>query len=161
MEKTGRNDPCPCGSGKKYKKCCLSKDQVSRAIQPTVGNPFSPVRNPKKQKQIFSGPTFGTNINLSEEPLYDSLEEIINSIREEGYVPYLETVDEDSEFGTTYQFVLLCKHAWPYEWRTYELKDNGKFEWIETGEDLPCEDCEYGKSSDLVTEDEIINAYRK
>ncbi len=20
---TGRNDPCPCGSGKKYKKCCL------------------------------------------------------------------------------------------------------------------------------------------
>jgi len=23
--KTGRNDPCPCGSGKKYKKCCLGK----------------------------------------------------------------------------------------------------------------------------------------
>jgi hypothetical protein len=22
QEKTGRNDPCPCGSGKKYKKCC-------------------------------------------------------------------------------------------------------------------------------------------
>ena len=22
-EKIGRNDPCPCGSGKKYKKCCL------------------------------------------------------------------------------------------------------------------------------------------
>ena len=22
--KTGRNDPCPCGSGKKYKNCCLS-----------------------------------------------------------------------------------------------------------------------------------------
>ena len=21
-DKTGRNDPCPCGSGKKYKKCC-------------------------------------------------------------------------------------------------------------------------------------------
>ncbi len=20
--KTGRNDPCPCGSGKKFKKCC-------------------------------------------------------------------------------------------------------------------------------------------
>ena len=24
--KIGRNDPCPCGSGKKYKKCCLGKD---------------------------------------------------------------------------------------------------------------------------------------
>ena len=23
----GRNDPCPCGSGKKYKKCC-GKDKV-------------------------------------------------------------------------------------------------------------------------------------
>jgi uncharacterized protein YecA (UPF0149 family) len=24
-EKIGRNDPCPCGSGKKYKKCCINK----------------------------------------------------------------------------------------------------------------------------------------
>lgn len=24
-ENTGRNDPCACGSGKKYKKCCLGK----------------------------------------------------------------------------------------------------------------------------------------
>ncbi len=26
MAKIGRNDPCPCGSGLKYKKCCLGKD---------------------------------------------------------------------------------------------------------------------------------------
>ncbi len=26
MTKTGRNDPCPCGSGKKYKKCCELKE---------------------------------------------------------------------------------------------------------------------------------------
>lgn len=26
--KIGRNDPCPCGSGKKYKKCCLNKPQL-------------------------------------------------------------------------------------------------------------------------------------
>lgn len=25
--KIGRNDPCPCGSGKKYKQCCLNKPQ--------------------------------------------------------------------------------------------------------------------------------------
>lgn len=24
-KKIGRNDPCPCGSGKKYKKCCIGK----------------------------------------------------------------------------------------------------------------------------------------
>jgi preprotein translocase subunit SecA len=26
-EKVGRNDPCPCGSGKKYKKCCLLNEE--------------------------------------------------------------------------------------------------------------------------------------
>ena len=25
--KTGRNDPCPCGSGKKFKQCCLRKEE--------------------------------------------------------------------------------------------------------------------------------------
>lgn len=25
--KIGRNEPCPCGSGKKYKKCCLKKNE--------------------------------------------------------------------------------------------------------------------------------------
>jgi preprotein translocase subunit SecA len=27
VQKVGRNDPCPCGSGKKYKKCCMLKEQ--------------------------------------------------------------------------------------------------------------------------------------
>ncbi len=27
--KTGRNDPCPCGSGKKYKQCCLTKNPAN------------------------------------------------------------------------------------------------------------------------------------
>lgn len=27
-KKPGRNDPCPCGSGKKYKKCCLGKEDT-------------------------------------------------------------------------------------------------------------------------------------
>ena len=25
MSALGRNEPCPCGSGKKYKRCCLGK----------------------------------------------------------------------------------------------------------------------------------------
>jgi len=31
VQKTARNEPCPCGSGRKYKKCCLSKDRKVRA----------------------------------------------------------------------------------------------------------------------------------
>ncbi|MEZ5787395.1 MAG: DUF1186 domain-containing protein [Xanthobacteraceae bacterium] len=32
FRRVGRNDPCPCGSGKKFKKCCLT----TAAAQPTV-----------------------------------------------------------------------------------------------------------------------------
>lgn len=38
--KRGRNDPCGCGSGKKYKKCCLSKDQQKERV-----------RSPEEKKQ--------------------------------------------------------------------------------------------------------------
>lgn len=30
MTKVGRNHPCPCGSGKKYKQCCLDADEAAR-----------------------------------------------------------------------------------------------------------------------------------
>ncbi len=32
--KVGRNDPCPCGSGRKYKKCCAERDAAA-ALAPT------------------------------------------------------------------------------------------------------------------------------
>ena len=31
--KVGPNDPCPCGSGKKYKKCCRDKDLAAERGQ--------------------------------------------------------------------------------------------------------------------------------
>ncbi|WP_028584922.1 SEC-C metal-binding domain-containing protein [Desulfogranum mediterraneum] len=32
MAKIGRNQPCPCGSGKKYKHCCLSARQLETQV---------------------------------------------------------------------------------------------------------------------------------
>ena len=29
--KIGRNDPCPCGSGRKYKKCCAGNEREAGA----------------------------------------------------------------------------------------------------------------------------------
>jgi tetratricopeptide (TPR) repeat protein len=29
MAKVGRNDACPCGSGQKYKRCCLPRDEAA------------------------------------------------------------------------------------------------------------------------------------
>ncbi len=40
MSKPGRNDRCPCGSGRKYKKCCESKERShanSRMMMILVG----------------------------------------------------------------------------------------------------------------------------
>ena len=39
---TGRNDPCPCGSGKKYKNCCLSKDRARQAQKTAVNKQQQP-----------------------------------------------------------------------------------------------------------------------
>jgi hypothetical protein len=40
MAKTGRNEPCPCGSGKKYKHCCYDKELVqSGAPESSVTDP--------------------------------------------------------------------------------------------------------------------------
>jgi len=37
MSKQGRNDPCPCGSGKKYKRCCLDQNKAGeRSSAPPV-----------------------------------------------------------------------------------------------------------------------------
>ena len=38
--KFGRNDPCPCGSGKKFKKCCLVKPISDR----NEDNPAPPIK---------------------------------------------------------------------------------------------------------------------
>ena len=35
--KTGRNDPCPCGSGKKYKRCCLIKRKRKSLVFAAAG----------------------------------------------------------------------------------------------------------------------------
>ena len=46
----GRNEPCPCGSGKKFKKCCAAKGEpttagFTAAIRMKGGVSFDPVAN--------------------------------------------------------------------------------------------------------------------
>jgi hypothetical protein len=46
IPKIGRNEPCPCGSGKKYKKCCLDKEpELLRDASPYAGLTMSQVRS--------------------------------------------------------------------------------------------------------------------
>ncbi|MDO3384774.1 SEC-C metal-binding domain-containing protein [Gilvimarinus sp. SDUM040013] len=52
MNNIGRNDPCPCGSGKKYKKCCLEADVLTTA----QSNPASQVN--QELSKAFAGQQF-------------------------------------------------------------------------------------------------------
>ena len=54
MEKIGRNEPCPCGSGKKYKKCCYQKDYISNEIPLSLSKSFG--RNLPKDAVITTSP---------------------------------------------------------------------------------------------------------
>jgi tetratricopeptide (TPR) repeat protein len=47
MAKTGRNDPCPCGSGKKYKQCCLARDEATAAAARAAQAAAAPALQPK------------------------------------------------------------------------------------------------------------------
>jgi hypothetical protein len=63
--KTRRNEPCPCGSGKKYKKCCLKKEEQAHreaalkartAAQPAAVAPpvaRQPAREPDPQEEAL------------------------------------------------------------------------------------------------------------
>ena len=45
----GRNDPCPCGSGKKYKKCCQAKEPVVRDTAPPAPSPIKQLLRDRKE----------------------------------------------------------------------------------------------------------------
>lgn len=63
--KVGRNAPCPCGSGKKYKKCCLNKEDKESSVIFQGENQFDPDNiklldmNNKKLKNLIEEKTQG------------------------------------------------------------------------------------------------------
>ena len=49
--KPGRNDPCPCGSGKKFKKCCQAKFEANLAPAKSAAKPIMPT--PSEVSQVI------------------------------------------------------------------------------------------------------------
>jgi len=56
--KVGRNDPCPCGSGKKYKKCCGQKASQTQQVLPFDQRLME--RNLLAINQVVAGQDFGS-----------------------------------------------------------------------------------------------------
>ena len=73
VQKTGRNDPCPCGSGKKYKKCCLQKD----AADNTLKHPTAPVAQP-----VTPPPVAYDIVDMDDDDLDELSNSVIDLIRE-------------------------------------------------------------------------------
>lgn len=57
--RVGRNDPCPCGSGKKYKKCCYDSDiaRESGIVPPPkeLSKRKFKVVGKKPEEEVFNG----------------------------------------------------------------------------------------------------------
>ena len=53
MKKIGRNDPCPCGSGKKYKHCCLDRADQHDEESPTR-QVIEEIREVMDDREFFS-----------------------------------------------------------------------------------------------------------
>lgn len=62
--KTGRNDPCPCGSGKKYKKCCLPIDRTARA----TGDQEGQIRARAGRAHVWQADIRPVPISLDDQP---------------------------------------------------------------------------------------------
>jgi hypothetical protein len=61
-KKPGRNDPCHCGSGKKYKQCCLAKDETKAATYTSSGKrkfKASVISVSDKSQSVFKGANTG------------------------------------------------------------------------------------------------------
>lgn len=54
VARIGRNDPCPCGSGRKYKKCCFERVPQNVAIP----SDLSPAELVKRRGEAFSAGDF-------------------------------------------------------------------------------------------------------
>ena len=52
--KVGRNDPCPCGSGKKFKHCCQGKEAGAAASSARIGIPPSPPQRKRLQALLLA-----------------------------------------------------------------------------------------------------------
>ncbi len=79
LSKVGRNDPCPCGSGKKYKKCCVVKNEERREDTLSTPPDERPVRRqPARAAEIEN--LFRRAINHLDRNEYDRAARAFRSV---------------------------------------------------------------------------------
>ena len=135
--KIGRNDICPCGSGLKYKRCCLEKDKLEEKVIQDKNIPLNNINN----RTILS-----SNMMQKDETFFKSKEEIFNSIICEGFTPRVEWENTDEIegelFTTDMEVGLVCPHGNAECSRTYNKLEDGTWEYVSDSFGFPCPYCE-------------------
>ena len=151
--KIGRNQPCPCGSGLKYKKCCLNKtkeenkilnsDDVKYMEKHNFIDPFTyhdnyihtkKVRATKINKKLLN--IYDNKKNLSIKNIIDDFEEEILNLNIEEYDlnitnNYLDKLVSILELDdNTYENSLRCKVHSLFKLGNYELGEQIILDWI-------------------------------
>ena len=101
--KTSRNAPCPCGSGKKYKKCCLAKDEAATtsiavsegAITRALG--WLREHYPEESERAIAFEYFGS----LEQEQFEALDELPEDLEEKVHLNAFEWVLAEGEISPT------------------------------------------------------------
>jgi len=85
MAKIGRNDPCACGSGKKYKKCCMASDEAAAL----AARPVQPAAPPARR------PSFANNFQEHDE--LDELTEASNAVVDMVHAGHFDAAEQAAQ----------------------------------------------------------------
>lgn len=108
MSKIGRNDPCPCGSGKKYKKCCLNKEKTITSNQqvplvnqlysnPLFSEHFQYVYTKKVKNEMINNKLlniYNYGRRMSSKEIMDNYLDVMNSLLDYAKENNIRTVEE-------------------------------------------------------------------
>jgi tetratricopeptide (TPR) repeat protein len=75
--KIGRNDPCHCGSGQKYKRCCQDKDEAAERAARAAAEAAKP---PTPARQRHTMDSFRADIDDDLEELTDASNAVIDMV---------------------------------------------------------------------------------
>ena len=116
--KVGRNDPCPCGSSIKYKKCCLEKDEkmmisatqkdYDETVHPLTGDPMW-----RFHCQWYEALKLIPNF-LAKYPHNGYTLSIFNTLTGETGVEIMDVQFE--EIGRIIDYICHTEHAAPISW---------------------------------------------
>jgi len=101
MAKVGRNDLCPCGSGKKYKKCCQAKDQEAERQMRAAAQPHAAHSHLGYCDDCYNEMAEASNavLDLIEDEKLDEAEQAAQDLLER----FPETYDGYARLGLIYE----------------------------------------------------------